>query len=172
MNKKLNAVALAFLLASSSLALAAAPPQGPGVVTLTNTSGNSWTAAIGDVVDGGNFIDVFTFSPLTSAGAYAAVRLVSTSFDGADGITFTSVDLNGTLLTLSGTTEGDTVTSWAKLLKTPVSGLLTLTVKGNSMAGGSYGGNITVTMVPEPATYGMMIGGLGILAMFARRRKE
>jgi hypothetical protein len=36
--------------------------------------------------------------------------------------------------------------------------------------GGLYGVNLTVTPVPEPATYGMMVVGLGLLGLAKRRR--
>lgn len=39
-------------------------------------------------------------------------------------------------------------------------------------SGGSYGGNIVATPVPEPETYAMMLAGLGALGFLARRRKS
>jgi hypothetical protein len=36
----------------------------------------------------------------------------------------------------------------------------------------SYAGHLTLAPVPEPATYGMMLGGLGVLGFLARRRKN
>ncbi|HWJ94783.1 MAG TPA: FxDxF family PEP-CTERM protein, partial [Telluria sp.] len=51
-----------------------------------------------------------------------------------------------------------------------------LQVNGNlvSNQAASFGGAIATTMaapVPEPETYGMMLGGLGVLGFLARRRK-
>jgi hypothetical protein len=43
------------------------------------------------------------------------------------------------------------------------------TVLGSS--GGSYGGNINVSPVPEPATWGMIAGSLAAFGLLSRRRK-
>lgn len=46
------------------------------------------------------------------------------------------------------------------------------TVTGNAVgsAGGTYGMSL-LAAVPEPETYGMMLGGLGLIGLIARRRK-
>lgn len=171
-NLHLRTLAMAVMLAASSLAVAA-DPQGPGAVTLTSTAGNIWTASIGNTPVLGAFTDIFTFTPAATPGSYAWTAVSNLSFTADDMITFTLSDLNSIpLLTGSIPIMGGTY-SGAGLLPTPVAGPLTLTITGIS-TGGAYGGNFTVAMapVPEPATYGMMIAGLGILVMLARRRKE
>jgi hypothetical protein len=39
-------------------------------------------------------------------------------------------------------------------------------------SGGSYGGNINVSPVPEPETWGMMVAGIGAVGFMSRRRKS
>jgi len=88
-------------------------------------------------------------------------------------VTFTSADLNGIPLLTGAIPAGPMTFNVATLLSSSVTGPLILTVHGTSN-GGSYGGDINVLMapVPEPQTYGMMLAGLGILAMLTRRRKQ
>jgi len=170
---KLQKLAFAITFAVSSAAMAAAP-QGPGAVTLTNTSGNLWTASIGDTPVAGEFTDVFTFSPSATAGSTVWGTLVNTSFSGVASITFTSADLNGTALTTGSVPLGPVSYNIATLLPAAVSGPLTLTIHGENTGGGSYGGDINLTLapVPEPTTYGMMLGGLGLLGFMAWRKKN
>jgi hypothetical protein len=171
-NKKLHfhALALAVMLAASSAAMATVIP-----VTLTNTIGNLWTAHIGNTPGTSPFSDTFTFSPPATPGSSAWTLLTNLSFsgNGSGNILFTSASLNGNPLFVNSLIGGGNSFSMALLTSTLVSGPLTLTVNGTS-TGGSYGGAFAVQMapVPEPETYAMLIGGLGILAALARRRKQ
>ncbi|AZP10934.1 PEP-CTERM sorting domain-containing protein [Undibacterium parvum] len=47
-------------------------------------------------------------------------------------------------------------------------------IKGNAYGtgGGTYAGSMTVSAVPEPETYAMMLAGLGLIAVLSRRRKN
>ncbi len=175
MSKKptLRMLVIASMLAASSAAMATAP-QGPGTVTLTNTVGNTWTASIGDTPMMGAFTDVFNLMPAATPGSLAWGSVVNTSFFGMANITFTAADLNGTPLFAGALPFGPVTYNFATLLPAPVAGPLTLTIHGFNTGGGSYGGDINILMapVPEPETYAMLLGGLGILAFLARGRKS
>ena len=47
-------------------------------------------------------------------------------------------------------------------------------VTGNVLGNGAtnYAANLALAPVPEPETYAMMLGGLGLLAVAARRRSK
>ena len=66
----------------------------------------------------------------------------------------------------------ETVNAMPRFSDLPVNGLLTLVISGESFGKASYAGTIDVTSaVPEPTTYGMLLGGLGVMGFLARRRK-
>lgn len=172
MKKKwvMRASSLAALLAVSSAALATTPQT----IALTNTVGDLWTASFGDTPALGAFTDVFNFTPAATPGSYAWGGVINYAFFGQGGTHFTSADLNGIpLFTASAPGFFFTTVNVATLLPHYVSGPLTLTIHGTS-SGGSFGGELDVHMapVPEPETYAMLLGGLGILAMLARRRRQ
>lgn len=45
-----------------------------------------------------------------------------------------------------------------------------LNLFGTASAGAMYSGEVSVTAVPEPETYGMLMAGLGMLGFMARRK--
>lgn len=57
-------------------------------------------------------------------------------------------------------------------------GWYTLEVRGTTLTkagadlGGSFGGTLTISPVPEPETYALMLSGLGVLGAVARRRRS
>ena len=174
---KLKFIALAAMLAGS-IATGAHAGTINGVNTpdieLKQNSANPgyWTAGFNNVpVNGsaGTFTDIFTFTPALAGPAFTSGAVINFSlFDYGDLRSITA-SLNNNAFTASSTVPGlftlDPVLLGA--------GPLTLTISGIvSSAGGSYGGNLNVLAVPEPETYAMMLGGLGLLGFMARRRKK
>lgn len=129
---------------------------------------NVWSAHLGATHTTGDFTDTFTITNFNGNGTVFA-SLINTATDWSD-LSFSEVTLNGV-----GVSTADLgPLSIAAILGQDVSGPLTLVVSG-SVTGvvASYGGDFNVTSpVPEPATYGMLAGGLGVLAFAARRRKQ
>lgn len=123
--------------------------------------------------DNFDFTDVFTFN---IAGPVVTSASLITIGAGLNNIDFLTADLNGVSLTLSPTGFMETAVTMSEL---NLAGPLILTVTGHSGAGGgtfaSYSGTLNVNAVspvPEPETYAMLLAGLGIMGMWARRRKS
>ena len=116
----------------------------------------------------GTFTDVLTFSP--SVGPSWVDAWVQTiNLGNKHDIDFVSADLNGNALTFTPTGAIEN----GSLNPTWVSGPLVLTLSGISKSvTASYSGTLNVNPVPEPDTYIMMLGGLGILSYIGRRRKK
>ena len=145
---------------------------GPFTITLNNMGGDEWSAMFGDTVPTGPFTDVFNFVPAVTPGSMAWGGVVNYSFFGMHDVSFSAADLNGTPL-FTGSIPGPFTQNFVTIFPQPVTGPLKLTISGTSN-GGSYGGDIEVHMapIPEPETYAMLLGGFGVLAMLARRRKQ
>ena len=126
-----------------------------------------WTTShIGTSHVAGMFTDTYTFSysglPGTAAGFFANIAT------GHGDINFTSATLNGNNLF----TFNYGMLSASYFGAVPVSGTLTLVINGSTTGLASYAGTLDVSAVPEPATYGMMLGGLALLGVMTRRRKS
>jgi hypothetical protein len=159
---------------------------------LATGAANATTTALGPAVVGtplsfggfaapGPFNDIFTFTLPTNGGSGYSVTnftylpgqfntmLATLSlFSNPDGILYNADDA---LLSTSFTPGGGSLAlSWGA----SNSGSYYLAVGGltNGTQGGIYNGAISVTAVPEPETYAMMLAGLGALGFLARRRRN
>jgi len=135
----------------------------------------NWTTHFGAEHVAGFFTDTYTFTFSPDAGALLANGgFTNISTKASQFISFTSAALNGNpfILTLS-TVPGDGTYSGGHLLPDIATmAPLILTITGTAGDISSYGGNFNVAAVPEPASYGMMLGGLVLLGAVLRRRKQ
>ena len=129
----------------------------------------------------GPFNDIFTFSMPDNGGSgysvsnfmllpglYNTVLATMTLVSNPDGILYNADDTSIGSSTAPG---GETI----NLAVGPTMGgnyYLNVTGIGNGEAGGIYTGAISVSAVPEPETYAMMLAGLGAVGFLAARRRR
>jgi hypothetical protein len=166
MNVKKTVLALSATVA----ALALAPAANAAVVDPILLSGSPLTDSFGGTVTGGAFSDVFNFVVPSNGNATSLLSQIALEGIGAPGdIEFTSVVLDG----IYGFDIVNGYISAAALDKTWLyAGDHSLVVNGTSVEGASYSGVFNVAAVPEPATWAMMIAGLGVVGMAMRRRSS
>jgi hypothetical protein len=131
-------------------------------------------------VAAGSFADSYLFSVDVSSNYGSAATSIAISggagftalnselFTSNDGNVWTSLASN-TGLNFAGTWL--TSLSFSALSPTPQE--YKLVISGAKNAGlAAYGGNLTVTPIPEPEIYAMMAAGLGLMGFVARRRQR
>ena len=164
-----------FSIAAAVATVAMAPAANAAItMTTTDTGAGSFTIGFGATELADTFTESFTFdvaSGLTGLFSLAA----TTTGTGTNNVDFSSVVLSGGTLGAGGF-------SFAQVLANPEtrggdvnigSGSYRVTFNGTSAgANGSFGGSVAfaAAAVPEPATWGMMILGMGMVGASLRRR--
>jgi hypothetical protein len=191
MNKSLIAgIVFATATFGSSAVMAQTTPAAtigntPQVLDLTDGSG-FFGDTFGMNNNGATFADHFTFSVTGTTGSNFDAIISSISRTANTGL-----DISGLSLyrvgggTGTGGTAGDTLVMngtsvnsgamdvWSLSTDSLTAGNYYVLVSGNlvSNTSASFGGAVMLAPVPEPETYGMMLAGLGVLGLLARRRK-
>lgn len=189
MNKMLKSLLTAIVLAAASVsAHAASANLSHAPVDLTQdlldySSSDlfgSFTLAAGQLAGAGNnfFSDKFNFTLSGSSDFTGLATSLKPSLN--SGLTLTGFSLNNAsgvvlhgMLDLVNYSAQDQAWVLASNQTPLLAGTYFLQIDGYvaSPAGGSYSGNIAVSAVPEPETYGMYLLGLGVAGLVLRRRK-
>ena len=141
-----------------------------GITPFAGSATTGYNAIFGNTSVGNPFSDIFTFSIPVGASGNGGSNVISLSSSGNVIFSLFSLAEAG-FGTVFGATGG--TSSSLSFANGGVPGSYTLTVAGSktSLASGSYAGNVTISPVPEPETYAMILAGLGLLGFAARRRK-
>jgi hypothetical protein len=173
--KKSTSLLAALVLATASLGSAAYADDisnGPQALAVLDNSayfGDSFAANN----NGDTFMDRFVFNV---AGAPhdldAIVSSVSRSAASGMDIFAFSLFADGGALISAGSGSSGVQDVWTISADNLAEGSYYLMVSGTMLAdtGGSFGGAVMLNPVPEPATYGLLLAGLGVVGLWARRR--
>ena len=145
-----------------------------GVPTMSSFDGSASTGYNASFWNTGvttSFDDWISFSIPSDSSGNGASNLISL---GGSGLAFSAFNLyESAVLVATGITSGST--SYLSFAGGAVPGNYSLNIAGfklNPSVSASYAGNISISPVPEPETYAMLLVGLGLLGFSARRRNE
>lgn len=166
-----------FLLAAVAAASLAVSATAANALTPLNQSDldNFGTSHFGNTLMApGIFTDVFNFTtvgPKNVNGSITTIRL-----GGTKDIDFSSIDIDGFAFTPNLGLNHEPNDDWTLTTTLIGNGSHVLSVHGNVVAAvegaaASYGGDLNIGAVPEPATWALMIGGFGAAGAMLRRRR-
>ncbi|WP_426105763.1 FxDxF family PEP-CTERM protein [Massilia sp. TSP1-1-2] len=175
--KNSTSLIAALVLATASLGTPAAHADdisnGPQALAVLDNSayfGDSFAANN----NGDTFMDHFVFNvsgvPLNLDAIVSSVS--RTAATGLDITAFGLFSSAGSLISAgSGSSGAQDV--WTVSANNLAEGSYYLMVSGTMLSdtSGSFGGAVMLNPVPEPATYGMLLAGLGVVGLLGRRRK-
>lgn len=147
------------VLASAACVAMAPAAQAADIITDTLVPVVGGFDTFGATVDSGAFDLDFGFT-LSSAATVSlnALTLGGAKFSVASALDGTSIFINQGLVSATGVTLG--------------AGSYILKIAGSSTGAGSFAGNFSVTAIPEPATWAMMLVGVAAIGTAMRRRTQ
>ncbi len=164
--KRLLATSAAAILATTAAPSMAVTVFNPGtqIISIVNDSG-VFGASTDEI---GPFSHVFSFT-IPIQGNYGS-STVTTTIQGLRDIDFTSILLNGNAFSK---VLGDPGETWQISDVLLTAGVHTITLTGAKAGAGfsSYAGTLELGGVPEPAAWGMMLLGFGLVGSSMRSRK-
>ncbi|SDH36489.1 MULTISPECIES: FxDxF family PEP-CTERM protein [unclassified Duganella] len=173
--KKITSILIGLVLAAASAFASAADFERTEHLSLVDGSsgfGSATEFAAGS--KGKTFSDLFFFDipALSNAGS----NISAISLDDSTGIDFTLFNLYQVGSTVAAATGGLDADSglWILSGSNLSSGSYYLKIEGqvSSTDVTIYSGNLLVSAVPEAETYAMLLAGLGLVGLVARRRKS
>jgi len=162
------------------VAAAPAAMAGGGPVSLTPIGPLSWTGSFNQTYGSLTaFVDDWTFMLPGGPAGQASGSAIASFNPGTGALTsfFTLAEFvdvtTSTVLATTGPTLGFYDVKFTLPLALNATDTYAFRLHGTTLgSGGSYGGTVSVTAVPEPESYALFLAGLGLLGLIVRRRSS